>query len=55
MSDIVREDEVKDIIDEDQQGKKVAGTKIVSADRDINTEYQKETSQKETRKEKLID
>jgi hypothetical protein len=50
MSDIVREDEVKDIIDEDQQGKKAAGNKIVSADRDINTEYEKET-----RKEKLID
>ncbi|MDQ3869023.1 MAG: hypothetical protein M3250_05635 [Thermoproteota archaeon] len=50
MSDIVREDEVKDIIDEDQQGKKVAGNKVVSPDRDINTEYQKET-----RKEKLID
>jgi hypothetical protein len=50
MSDIIREDEVKDIIDKGQEGKKAAGNKIVSPDRDINTEYQKETG-----KEKLID
>jgi hypothetical protein len=50
MSDILGEDEVKDIVNKGQEGKKTAGNKIVNSDKDINAEYHKET-----RKEKLID
>jgi hypothetical protein len=50
MSDILGKDEVKDIVNKGQEGKKKAGNKIVNSDKDINAEYQKETS-----KEKLID
>jgi hypothetical protein len=47
MSDILREDEVKEVVN---KGKKRAGNKIVNRDRDINAEYQKETS-----KEKILE
>jgi hypothetical protein len=50
MSDILKEDEVKDVVNKGQEGKKKAGNKIVHPDKDINAEYQKETT-----KEKLID
>jgi hypothetical protein len=47
MSDILREDEVREIVN---KGKKRAGNKIVNSDRDITAEYQKETS-----KEKILE
>jgi len=47
MSDILREDEVKEVVN---KGKKRAGNKIVNPDKDINAEYQKETS-----KEKILE
>jgi hypothetical protein len=47
MSDILREDEVKEVVN---KGKNRAGNKIVNPDRDINAEYQKETS-----KEKILE
>jgi hypothetical protein len=50
MSDILREDEVKNVINKRQEGKKTAGNKIVNSDKDINDEYEKETA-----KDKLID
>lgn len=50
MSDILREDEIREVVNKGQEGKKRAGNKIVNPDRDINAEYQKETS-----KEKIIE
>ena len=50
MSDILREDEVKEVVNKGQESKKRAGNKIVNPDRDINAEYQKETS-----KEKIME
>ena len=50
MSDILREDEVNEIVNKGQEGKKRAGNKIIKPDRDINAEYQKETS-----KEKIME
>ena len=47
MSDILREDEVKDVVN---KGKKRAGNKIINPVRDINAEYQDETS-----KEKIME
>lgn len=50
MSDILREDELKEVVNKGQESKKRAGNKIVNPDRDINAEYQKETS-----KEKIME
>ncbi len=50
MSDILREDEINDVVNKGQEGKKRAGNKIIKPDRDINAEYQKETS-----KEKIME
>ena len=50
MSDILREDEVKEVVNKGQEGRKKAGNKIVHPDKDINAEYQKETS-----KEKIME
>ncbi len=50
MSDILREDEVKEVVNKGQEGKKRAGNKIVNPDRDINSEYQNET-----RKDKILE
>ena len=49
MSDILR-DEVNEVVNKGQEGKKRAGNKIIKPDRDINAEYQKETS-----KEKIME
>ena len=50
MSDILREDEVKEVVNKGQEGKKRAGNKIVNPDRDINSEYQDEA-----RKDKILE
>ena len=50
MSDILRENEVKEVVNKGQESKKKAENKIVNPDRDINAEYQKETS-----KEKIME
>lgn len=50
MSDILREDEVREVVNKGQEGKKRAGNKVVNSDRDITAEYQKETS-----KEKILE
>jgi hypothetical protein len=50
MSDILSKDEVDEVVDKGQEGKKRAGNKIVNPVRDINAEYQEETS-----KEKIME
>jgi len=44
MSDILSKDEVNEVVDKGQEGKKRAGNKIINPVRDINAEYQEETS-----------
>jgi hypothetical protein len=50
MSDILSKDEVDEVVDKGQEGKKRAGNKIINPVRDINAEYQEETS-----KEKIME
>ena len=44
MPDMLSKDEVNEVVDKGQEGKKRVGNKIINSVRDINAEYQEETS-----------